>query len=209
MKSICIIWSWSGIWKALSEYYAQGTSHLRCYTRWDYDLKKPEDVEKLAYELSRSNFDLVIFAAGVWYRREFYDLSSENISQQVLVNTLAPLMLLKSVNRKTKFVYLSSIMQYISPKNMSVYAASKRSVSQVLEALGSKDILSVDLWAVKTPMHLKAWMPKMVWKDMEVVLPKLVNAIDHSYGRKTLFWDWWCMVYIVFPLIRLVWIIKK
>jgi hypothetical protein len=83
----------------------------------------------------------------------------------------------------------------------------KRATSQTLEAINveNKDIklLTIDLWAVKTPMHIKAGMKKKVWRDIEKVIPKLVSAIEKKQGNITLFLDWKIIIYIVFPLYRL------
>jgi len=67
----------------------------------------------------------------------------------MLVNTLAPLQILRSLPKSTKFVYLSSIMRFIPAKNMSVYAAMKLATSQALQAIRyenkDREILSVDV----------------------------------------------------------------
>jgi short-subunit dehydrogenase len=76
-------------------------------------------------------------------------LTQDEISEQIFVNTLAPLYIVQSMNKESKFVFISSIMQYIPAKNMSVYAAMKRATSQTLEAINveNKDIklLTIDL----------------------------------------------------------------
>ena len=213
MKKLCIIWAGSGVGEALAKYYSAEWLHVDEITRKQVDLSREEDIMKLAEEISQSDYDLVIFSAGVWYHRTFGSLSFEEISEQILVNTIAPLQILRTLWEQTKFVYLSSVMQYIPAKNMSVYASMKRATSQTLRAIrienSKKKILDIDLWAVKTPMHLKAGMKKMVGKDLEQVIPKLVKKIENKQGSRTLFWDWWIMIYLVFPIYRIFLTITK
>ncbi len=213
MKKLCIIWAGSGVGEALAKYYSAEWLHVDEITRKQVDLSREEDIMKLAEEISQSDYDLVIFSAGVWYHRIFGSLSFEETSEQILVNTIAPLQILRTLWEQTKFVYLSSVMQYIPAKNMSVYASMKWATSQTLRAIrienSKKKILDIDLWAVKTPMHLKAGMKKMVGKDLEQVIPKLVKKIENKQGSRTLFWDWWIMIYLVFPIYRIFLTITK
>lgn len=207
MKKICIIWASSWIGLALAEYYKKTWEHVDVFTRETADLSVHEDIIELSQNISQWDYNTVIFSAWVWYHKSFRLLSSDQISEQVFVNTLAPLQILRTLPQKTKFVYLSSVMQYIPAKNMAVYAAMKRATSHALTTLRYEEkksqILCVDLWAVKTPMHIKAGMKKMVWKDIETVIPKLVQAIENKQGTTTLFLDWFLMMHIVFPLMRI------
>jgi len=55
------------------------------------------------------------------------------------VNTLAPIQILQEYFMShdysdTKFVYLSSVVERIPSKNMSVYSASKTATTQILRA---------------------------------------------------------------------------
>lgn len=212
-KKICIIWSSSGVWSALSEYYKNQWNIVHDIHRKQRDLSKEYDITQLCTDISQEEYDIVIFSAGVWYHRSFESLMAHEISEQIFVNTFAPLQLIHSLWKDTKFVYLSSIMQYIPAKNMSVYSGMKRATSQTLKAIRlenpSRSILDIDLGAVKTPMHIKAGMKKSVWKNIETVIPKLVYAIENKHGSTTLFWDWWLMIYIIFPLMRVFLLFKK
>lgn len=207
MKKICIIWAGSGVWNALQEEYRKLWVVVDGYGRDDIDLRDMQAVEVFAKMIQAKKYDMVIFSAGVWYHKVFSSLSHDEISEQVLVNTLAPTHIVRCLEKPTKFVYLSSVMQYIPAKNMPVYASSKRATTQTLSAMradkNSPEILSVMLWAIKTQMHIKAGMDKMVGKDLQKVIPKLIYTIDHKQGNRTLFWDWWLMIYIVFPLYKL------
>ncbi len=213
MKKICVIWASSGIWKALSEYYKDHWDTVDTITRVSYDLSQNEDIKKLCLSISKKDYDFVIYSAGVWYHRKFEDLTADEISAQISVNTLAPLQLIHALPEGIKFIYISSIMQYIPAKNMSVYASMKRATSQALKTISlensNRNILDIDLWAVRTPMHLKAGMKKTVWKEIDRVIPKIVHAIENKQGSTTLFWDWFLMIYIVFPLMRVFLWLKK
>jgi len=206
MKKILIIWAWSGIGKSLSEYYKKQGYDISVLTRSDYDLWDMNQLEMLWKELHSSSYDIIIFSAGVWYHREFRGLSTKEISEQIIVNTLAPITVLRAIEPEVKFVYLSSIMQHIPAKNMSIYSAMKRATSQALTAVSleqNNNILSIDLWAVKTQMHIKAGMNKMVWKDIQKIIPKLTKAIESKKWTTTLFWDWWIMIYLIFPIYKI------
>jgi len=213
MKKICIIWAGSWIGKALAEYYTQVWNHVDMIARQDIDVQKQDQRDLLRQKVIHWKYDIVIYSAGVWYHKHFSELSQDEIYSQILVNTLAPLQILSCIWKTTVFVYLSSIVQYIPTKNMSVYAASKRAMSQTLAAVQIENseiqTLCIDLWAVKTDMHLKAGLTKRVGKDLEKVIPRLVKAIETSRGTKTLFWDWWMTIYIVFPIYRLFLICKN
>jgi len=207
MKKICVIGAGSGIGQALAHYYENTGDEVSTITRDDSDLSDISQVMQLSQQIAEKNYGLVIFSAGVWYHRVFDDLRGQEVSAQIIVNTFAPLQILKWLGKETKFIYLSSIMQHIPAKNMSVYASMKRATSQSLAAIRSEwnsgEILSIDLWAVKTQMHIKAGMKKMVWKDIETVIPKLVKVIETKQWSKTLFCDWWIMIHLVFPLYRI------
>ncbi len=211
-QKICIIWAWSGVWKALFEYYTQEWNDVVAITRQDIDLSQETDIKKLCLDVSTIQYDLIIYSAWVWTHRVFSGMTDSEVSEQVWVNTLAPLRLLRVLQRDTKFVYLSSIMRHIPVTNMSVYASMKSATTQTLRSIMREDrqrsILSIDLWAMKTPMHLKAWLPEMVGKDVSEILPKLIKIIDSKEGSIVLCWSWWFVVYFVFPVLRLYIFIK-
>ena len=207
MKRICVIWAGSGIGEALFLHYKRSGYDVDSITREDADLSNTQDTIQLIEKIKKQGYDIVIFSAGVWYYKEFASLTSQEIREQVYVNTLTPLQVLLALGVKTKFVYLSSIMQYIPAKNMSIYASMKRATSQTILAIqtesGDRKVLSIDLGAVKTPMHIKAGMKKTVWRDIEKVLPKLIKVIEKKQWTKTLFFDWWFMIHVIFPLYSL------
>lgn len=212
MKKILIIWSSSGVGLALWEYYKTQWDDVISVTRDDYNLSNIQDIQKLSQDISQNNYDLVIYSAGVGYYKKFWELSSQELSEQIFVNTLAPLEILRNSlkvfqKNNTKFVYLSSIMRHIPAKNMSVYAGMKQTTSQTLNTIKIEypeiNILNIDLGAIQTPMHQKAGLPKTVWKQVSKILPKLVKAIDTKQGSVTLLWEWKFMVYIIFPILRI------
>ena len=206
-KKICIIWASSGIGLALSVYYRAQWDHIDIINRKQTDLSREDDITKLCQNISENDYDIVIYSAGVWYYKKFEQLTNNELQEQISVNTLAPLRILQSLSSEIKFVYLSSIMRYIPAKNMSVYASMKQASSQTLKTLrlenSARKILNIDLGAIKTPMHIKAGMWKMVWQDLEEILPKLVKTIETKQGSVILLWQWKILVYFVFPILRL------
>ena len=216
-KSICIIWASSWVWQALSEYYRAQWDEVFAPTRSEYNLSNTSDIQEISKHISENNIDIVIFSAGVWFYKYFWELSEWELQEQILVNTLAPLEILRN-NRQnfqknnTKFVYLSSIMRHIPAKNMSVYASMKQATSQALYTLMLENanlrILHIDLWAIQTPMHLKAGMQKTVWKNISEILPKLIRTISTKQGSIILLWQWKILVYLVFPALKICFVCK-
>ena len=206
-KNICIIWASSGVWLALSEYYRAQWNTVDTINRRQCDLSNDSDTTKLCQDISKKKYDILIYAAGVWYYKIFEKLTDTETQEQVSVNTLTPLRILQSLQEKTKFVYLSSIMRYSPAKNMSVYAGMKQATSQTLRTLriesSQRNILNIDLGAIKTPMHIKAGMWKMFGKEIEEVIPKLVYAIENKQGSIILLWQWKILIYLVFPFYRI------
>jgi len=133
MKKICVIWAGSGIGQALSVYYKKNWYSVDSITREYANLSYTDDIEKLLEKIKKQNYDIVIYSAGVWYYKNFNSLTPTEIREQIYVNTLAPLQVFHALTSNTKFVYLSSIMQYIPAKNMSVYASMKHATSQTIQ----------------------------------------------------------------------------
>lgn len=59
------------------------------------DLRDTLAVDVFSEELKNKDYDLVIFTAGIGYHRKFSELSSDEIIEQISVNTLAPLQIIK------------------------------------------------------------------------------------------------------------------
>jgi len=226
MKKICIIWwgSWIGL-EALEQYtklwyivdftlrnvtqksefqerFPKSHIHIVDLNQWEQILAFGEDIADRFY-------DTIIFTAGVWYYKTFENLKTPQLSEQLRVNTLAPIQILSEYfeshdYQDTKFVYLSSVMERVPSKNMSVYSASKSAASKVLLAYKQESpelrILIVMLWAVKTPMHIKSWLWKMVWKDLSKTVKRLIKTIERHEWVRTLYFDWVIILWIVFPL---------
>ncbi|MDA9129247.1 SDR family NAD(P)-dependent oxidoreductase [Candidatus Gracilibacteria bacterium] len=210
-KNICIIGASSGVGKALAEYYSSEGNTVFTPRRAKYNLSNYEEIQKLSDTISEEKYDLVIFSAGVGYYKCFTELSDSELQEQISVNTLAPLKILRKnlsifQQNNTKFVYLSSIMRHIPAKNMSVYASMKQATSQTLKTLRLENknlsIVNIDLGAIQTPMHLKAGMQKTVGKKVSEILPKLIKTLETQEGSIMLLWQWKILVYFVFPVLK-------
>lgn len=235
MKKICIIWASSWIGLELLQQYTKlwysvdftlrnqtqksdfqksfPTSHI-----YFVDLNNLEQISTFAQAISERFYDTIIFAAGVWYYTTFDTLKSQQLTEQLRVNTLAPIQILQEYFTEhdyldTKFVYLSSVMERIPSKNMSIYAASKRAATQILWAYKAESpelrVLIVMLWAVKTPMHEKSGFWKSVGKNLKMTVKKLIKTVERHEGTRTLYIDWLLVLWIVFPLYNLYLFLKN
>jgi len=229
MKKICIIWASSGIGLETLEQYTKkwytvdftlrNTSQKIEFQKrfpkshiYIVDLSQLNQIASFWEDVSDRFYDTIIFAAGVWYYKIFENLKAEELTEQLRVNTLAPIQILQEYFMShdyidTKFVYLSSVMERIPSKNMSIYGASKRAATQILWAYKSESpelkILIVMLGAVKTPMHEKSGLWKPVWKKLQKTVQKLLKTIERYEGTRTLYIDWLFILWFVFPLYNL------
>lgn len=235
MKKICIIWASSGIGlEALEQYtkkwYSVDFTLRDTYQKSDFQKKFPkshiyivdlnilEQILTFGEELSDRFYDTIIFSAGVWSYKTFENLKSQELTQQLRVNTLAPIQILQEYFMShdysdTKFVYLSSVVERIPSKNMSVYSASKTATTQILRAYKTESpelkVLIVMLWAVKTPMHEKSGFWKPIWKNLEKTVKKLIKTIDRHEWVRTLYFDWLLVLWLIFPLYNLYLFLKN
>lgn len=226
MKKICVIWASSGIGlesvKQYSEqWYSVDFTLRNTSQKAEFQKQFPESgifivdlsdwtqVKTFAEDLTKTHYDIIIFAAGTGLYKKFEDAEAWEITEQLQVNTLAPIHIIKEYFKKhdyskTKFVYLSSVLERIPAKNLSVYSASKRATTQILYAFKTETpklrILVVMLWAVKTPMHKKSGFWEAVWKDLHKTVKKLIKVIEHRQWTRTLYIDWLLMLWIVFPV---------
>ncbi len=235
MKKICIIWasSWIGL-EALEQYtkkwYIVDFSLRSAAQKADFqkrfpkshiyivDLNELDQIASFWEDLSDRFYDTIIFAAGVWYHKTFENVKAVELTEQLRVNTLAPVQILQEyfVSHDyidTKFVYLSSVMERIPGKNMSIYGASKRAATQILSAYKAESpelrILILMLWAVKTPMHEKSGFWKAVGKNLEKTVKKLINTVERHEWIRTLYLDWLILLWIVFPIYNLYLFLKN
>lgn len=229
MKKICVIWasSWIGL-EAVKQYIkkwyivdftlrdsAQKSEFQKRFPKshiYIVDLNELDQIASFWEDVSDRFYDTIIFAAGVWYYKTFENIKTQQLTEQLRVNTLAPIQILSEYfashdYEDTKFVYLSSVMERIPSKNMSIYAASKRAATQILWAYKSESpelkILIVMLWAVKTPMHEKSGLWKPVGKNLQKTVQKLLKTIERHEGTRTLYIDWLVILWFVFPLYNL------
>lgn len=235
MKKICIIWASSGIGlEALKQYtkkwysvdftlrdISQKSDFQKRFPKshiYIVDLNILEQISNFGEELSDRFYDTIIFSAGVWSYKIFENLKSQELTQQLRVNTLAPIQILQEYFMShdysdTKFVYLSSVVEGIPSKNMSVYSASKSAATQILRAYKTESpelkVLIVMLWAVKTPMHEKSGFWKPIWKNLEKTVKKLIKTIDRHEWVRTLYFDWLLVLWLIFPLYNLYLFLKN
>lgn len=226
MKKICIIWAGSGIWLETLEQYtkkwysvdftlrnsSQKSEFQKRFPKshiFIVDLNILEEISTFAEDLSGKFYDTIIFSAGTGYYKTFENLKSWELTQQLRVNTLAPIQILSEYFTNhdysdTKFVYLSSVLERIPSKNLSIYSASKSAATQILWAYKAESpelrVLIIMLWSVKTPMHETSWFWKPVGKNLQKTVQKLIKTVDRHEGTRTLYIDWLLILWIIFPL---------
>lgn len=95
------------------------------------DLESPDSVQRLIQGLEKERFDLVILNAGISATGKFEDIPSSAYDRLIAVNLRAPLVMASSMvrngvmNRKGKFVFVSSLSNSVGYPGASVYAATK------------------------------------------------------------------------------------
>lgn len=228
MKYICITWAASGIGQALSLFYKQENIFSLILTVrteqqkqelsllfpltdiYVVDFSSYSETQIFWEYVAYRELELIIFCAGTWVYRYFHEQNPQEIQAQFQVNTLAPLLIThmyiqKHMNQcETKFVYLSSLVADLNTKHMSVYSASKKALNQSLSLLQYESphlkILNLHLWAIQTPMHQKSGMKKTHGKKLEAVIPRIISKIDTRQWKSYVFFDWWCIAHILWPL---------
>lgn len=232
MKHICIIGASSGIGKELAKNYSTDTNiHLSLVVRskdakkelekllsWKVhihvsDLEERDERKKLLSKLKKDHIDTLIYAAGVGYYKKFFEQKSKEISAQSEVNTTFVAELIHALYKDEKqrkswvFVYLSSIISEIPAKHISVYGASKLNTKRMLQTIGAEypdfHYVLVQLWAVKTPMHIKSWYGQPIWRDPKIVAEKIQKLTTKKRGIYTPFISWKIQVYLIFPVVRI------
>jgi len=128
--NIFLTWDSKWIWKSVYDYFKDkynvfGVSRTG---QNKYDLSKTEQIEKMFEKLEDVYFDVLILNAWVGDFCEFKDGSLEKYRKIIDLNLFANIHLLKKLNydkKKSKIIFIWSIIWKKFMKNASVYQASK------------------------------------------------------------------------------------
>lgn len=164
------------------------------------DLGDIKEVKKLAVTIKKEDFDIMIMNAGYWEYKNFLSHDDNEILNQLLINLYTPLALMSNYFKNdilyhTKIVFISSIIASMPIKKLSVYWASKWWLSHFYRVFKKENpkikSLCIELWATQTPMHLKSWMKKVSWRDIDLVCKKIISTIERKQWIRHLYFDWW------------------
>lgn len=158
--NIFITWTSRWIWKFLREKLSNHNIFEISWRKY-CDLAKKQDIEKFVKSLPESiKFDILILNAGLGVFWNFEDNSLEDYEQVINVNLLANIRLLKllenHIYKKTKIIFIGSIIWKKFMKWAAVYQASK-------------------FWL----RWLAGWL-KTEWKKVFIINPKIVDTDFHK-----------------------------
>jgi len=217
IMNICITWVSSWIGKKLLEKYINTWNKVygivrtkkqkaeieKIYRDVDIyvcDLSNIEETNKLWKKMKKERFDIMIMNAWYWEYKNFAKNNESEILHQILVNLYSPISLISnylenSIVNNTKIVLISSIVWSMPIKKLSIYGASKWWLSHFYRVFKKEnpDIpsLCIELGSTKTPMHIKAWMKKSSWKELDRVCNKIIKTIERKEWIRYLYIDWW------------------
>ena len=159
--NIFITWTSRGIWQYLKDKLSN-YNIFEIAWRQSCDLSKREDIEKFVSSLpTQLKFDVLILNAGLGVFWNFEDNSLEDYEEVINVNLLANIRLLKflenHIHKKTKIIFIGSIIGKKFMKWASVYQASK---------FGLRGF---------------AWWLKTEWKKVFIINPKIVDTDFHKW----------------------------
>jgi len=158
--NIFLTWDSSWIWKALFEklsidndvFWVSRNGQIKA------DLTQNKDIDLLTDKLENTKFDIIILNAGRWYFGNFEDGDLKTYEEIINLNLLANIKLLKKLNydkKKTKIIFIWSIISKKFMKWASIYQASK-------------------FW-----LRWFAWWLKNEWYKIFFINPKIVDTNFH------------------------------
>jgi len=159
--NIFLTWDSSGIGKFIFEKLSWKYNIFWVSRTGQYkvDLAQKEDIENFVKNIKDINFDVLVLNAGIGTFGPFENNDLENYEQIINVNLLANIRLLKllekNINKKTKIIFIGSIIWKKFMKWASVYQASK---------FGLRGF---------------AWWLKSEWKKVFIINPKIVETTFH------------------------------
>jgi short-subunit dehydrogenase len=159
--NIFITWTSKWIGKFLKEKLESKYNIFEIIWKQVCDLAKKQDIEKFVNWLPKDLvFDVLILNAGVGAFWNFEENDLEVYENIINVNLLANIRLLKMlekhINKKTKIIFMGSIIWKKFMKWAAVYQASK-------------------FW-----LRGLAWWLKTEWKKVFIINPKIVDTSFHK-----------------------------
>ena len=161
MQNILITWTSRWIWKYLADNLKNDFNLIEIKWKKHCDLSKIENIKDFINSIGNIVFDAVILNAWVGIFWNFEEHSIEEYEYVINVNLLANIRLLKllekNLTKKTKIIFIWSIIWKKFMKWASVYQASK-------------------FW-----LRGFAWWLKTEWKKVFIINPKIVDTDFHKW----------------------------
>jgi len=161
MQNILITWTSRWIWKYLADNLKNHFNLIEIKWKKHCDLSKIENIKDFINSIGNIVFDAVILNAWVGIFWNFEEHSIEEYEYVINVNLLANIRLLKllekNLTKKTKIIFIWSIIWKKFMKWASVYQASK-------------------FW-----LRGFAWWLKTEWKKVFIINPKIVDTDFHKW----------------------------
>jgi len=118
----------SWIWKSIFEKFKNNYNIFWVSRKGQYSFDLTKDIEKIKDKFANTFFDVIILNAGKWFFWNFEEGNIEDYEEIINLNLLANIKLLKILNydkKKTKIIFIWSIISKKFMKQASVYQASK------------------------------------------------------------------------------------
>lgn len=157
--NILLTWDSKWLWKAIYEDLSGIYTVFWVSRSWDYKFDLSKDILDISRNFKEIDFDVLILNAWVWYFGDFNDWCLEKYEEIINLNLLANIRLLKNLNisKKTKIIFIWSIISKKFMKAASVYQASKFAIR----------------WL--------AWWLKKEWYKVYLINPKILDTEFHPY----------------------------
>lgn len=143
-----------GIGKAIADLCIKNGSHVIAVNRekteyqtqqgvtvWEYDLSKVNDVQELCLRIESEKIDVLINNAGGGHPSDFFDLGIDQIENELQLNLITPILLIKSVlpnmikNEFGRIINISSISGLVGTPYLFSYSAAKAGLNSITQSI--------------------------------------------------------------------------
>jgi NAD(P)-dependent dehydrogenase (short-subunit alcohol dehydrogenase family) len=128
-----------GIGLAIKNKFESLNHQVYAPTRKDLDLSNLDSIDSITNHI-KTDIDILINNAGINDIYDLEDINLSSINSILQINTIAPLLLIKSFsqnmikNKKGHIINISSILSYRSKKGRILYSASKAALNSITKS---------------------------------------------------------------------------
>lgn len=181
-KNILITWTSKWIWnfianKLLDDHNVFCISRNKCNIDWvcefNIDLTNHSLFDNLCKKLEQDNIklDIIILNAWVWFFGKFFDWEEKDYFDIINLNLTSNIILIKKLekflSKKSKIIFIWSIISKKFMKYWAVYQASKFGLRWFA-------------WALKNEFN---------WNRIHIINPKIVDTTFHDKSKIPLSFD--------------------